>query len=294
LITGGARGITAEVARLLAERYHPTLVLVGTTPLPDTDEPAETSGIGDKARLKTVLMERLRAAGASVRPADIETSVQRVLKEREIRNTLGALKRAGASVEYHAMDVRDESAFGGIIDQIYSRHGRLDVVIHGAGIIEDKLIRDKTPESFDRVIHTKADSSYILENKLRPDGLRCLLLMSSIAAVFGNRGQADYGAANGIMNGMALRLASAWPGAVVSVNWGPWDQANMVPEHVRKQFASLGVQIIPLQAGAEAALREIEASAHPDPVVILGGGPWSQNALPANHDSYLAAFRSAQ
>jgi NAD(P)-dependent dehydrogenase (short-subunit alcohol dehydrogenase family) len=117
--------------------------------------------------------------------------------------------------------------------------------------------------------------------------------MSSIAAVFGNRGQADYGAANGIMNGMALRLAAAWPGAVVSVNWGPWDQPNMVPEHIRKQFASLGVQIIPLEAGAEAALREIEASAHPDPVVILGGGPWSQNALPVNHNSYLEAFRSA-
>ena len=267
---------------------------MGTTPLPSAPEPSETIGITDKGRLKAVLMERLRASAASVRPADVEAALQRLLKAREIRGTLDALQLAGAAVEYHGLDVRDEAAFGGVIDQIYAQHGRLDVVIHGAGIIEDKLIRDKAPESFDRVIHTKADSSYILQSKLRPDGLRCLLLMSSIAAVFGNRGQADYGAANGIMNGMAMRLAASWPGRVISVNWGPWDQPNMVPEHIRKQFASAEVQIIPLQAGAEAALREIETAADGEPVVILGGGPWGKSALPAKHRPYLEAFGSAK
>jgi acyl transferase domain-containing protein/NAD(P)H-dependent flavin oxidoreductase YrpB (nitropropane dioxygenase family)/NAD(P)-dependent dehydrogenase (short-subunit alcohol dehydrogenase family) len=289
LITGGARGITAEIAGLLAERHHPTLVIAGATPLPQAPEPAETSGIADKDRLKPVLLQRLRASGASVRPADVEAAVQRLLKEREIRATLESLKRTGAVVEYHGVDVRDEAAFGALIDEVYARHGRLDVVIHGAGIIEDKLIRDKAPDSFDRVVHTKADSAYVLEKKLRPDTLQCLLLMSSITAAFGNRGQADYGAANGIMNGMAMRLAAAWPNRVVAVNWGPWDQPNMVTEHIRKQFTALGVEIIPLREGSEAAVREIEASESRDPVVILGGGPWGKNALPAGQ-TYLQAL----
>ncbi len=293
MITGGARGITAEIARLLAERYHPTLVIAGATALPEAPEPAETASIADKDRLKAVVLQQLRASGASVRPADVEVSVQRLLKEREIRSTLDALKRTGARVEYHGVDVREEAAFGAVIDQVYARHGRLDVVIHGAGIIEDKLIRDKTPESFDRVVHTKADSAYVLERKLRPEGLRCLLLMSSITAAFGNRGQADYGAANGIMNGMAMRLAGAWPSRVVSVNWGPWDQANMVPEHIRKQFMALGIEIIPLREGSEAALREIETGSSREPVIILGGGPWGKNALPAGQ-TYLHALGDAR
>jgi NAD(P)-dependent dehydrogenase (short-subunit alcohol dehydrogenase family) len=168
LLTGGARGITAEVARLLAERHRPTLILVGTTPLPAEEESAQTAGIADPPRLKSILMERLRGSGAAVRPADVELLMQRLLREREIRATLASLRRAGSRVEYHAVDVRDETLFGGLIDDIYRRYGRLDVVVHGAGIIEDKLIRDKVPESFDRVVHTKADSCCILAQKLRP------------------------------------------------------------------------------------------------------------------------------
>jgi NAD(P)-dependent dehydrogenase (short-subunit alcohol dehydrogenase family)/acyl carrier protein len=281
LLTGGARGITAEVARLLAERHHPTLILVGTTPLPAEEESSKTAGIADPPRLKSIVMEGLRGSGAAVRPADVELQMQRLLREREIRATLASLRRAGSRVEYHAVDVRDESLFGGLIDDIYRRYGRLDLVVHGAGIIEDKLIRDKVPESFDRVVHTKADSCCILAQKLRPESLQCLMLMSSVTAAFGNRGQADYGAANGVLNGFAMRLAKTWPGSVVAVNWGPWDQANMVSEHVRRQFVSGGVQIIPLAAGAEAAVREIERGGEKDSVVVLGGGPWQEKTLPS-------------
>jgi NAD(P)-dependent dehydrogenase (short-subunit alcohol dehydrogenase family) len=118
--------------------------------------------------------------------------------------------------------------------------------------------------------------------------------MSSVTAAFGNRGQADYGAANGVMNGFAMRLAEKWPAArVVAVNWGPWDQANMVPEHVRKQFVSGGIQIIPLGAGAEAALREIEGGHENEAVVVLGGGPWAATQLSAQSIPRVATAGAA-
>ena len=154
-------------------------------------------------------------------------------------------------------------------------------MVHGAGIIEDKLIRDKTPESFDRVVHTKADSVYVLSRKLRPESLQCLLLMSSITAAFGNRGQADYAAANGIMNGLSVILSAQWPARVVAMNWGPWGSSGMVSEEVRQQFLTRGIQMIPLDGGAQAALREIEAGPQSDPLVAMGEGPWRDVALPA-------------
>jgi NAD(P)-dependent dehydrogenase (short-subunit alcohol dehydrogenase family)/acyl carrier protein len=296
LLTGGARGVTAEIARQLAERYQPTLILAGASPLPSGPEPADTAGITETPRLKAALLARLRASSSTsttVKPAAVEAALQRLLKDREIGQTIENLRRAGARVEYHAIDVRREDAFGGFIDSIYREHGRLDVVIHGAGIIEDKLIRDKTPESFDRVVHTKADSAFLLSRKLRPESLQCLLFMSSVTAAFGNRGQADYAAANGAMNGLAINLAAQWPSRVVAMNWGPWAQSGMVSEEVRQQFLARGIQMIPLEGGAQAALREIEAGPRDEAVAALGEGPWGEVALPAGTPHVqVHAFRS--
>ena len=281
LVTGGARGVTAEIARQLAEHHQPTLILAGASPLPAGPEPPDTAGTTELPKLKAALTARLRASSATVKPAAVEAALQRLLKDREIVQSIEGLRRAGAKVEYHSVDVRNEAAFGALIDRIYQEHGRLDVVVHGAGIIEDKLIRDKTPESFDRVVHTKADSVYVLSRKLRPESLQCLLLMSSITAAFGNRGQADYAAANGIMNGLSVILSGQWPGRVVAMNWGPWASSGMVSEEVRQQFLSRGIQMIPLEGGAQSALREIEAGPQSDPVVAMGEGPWREVALPA-------------
>jgi acyl transferase domain-containing protein/NAD(P)-dependent dehydrogenase (short-subunit alcohol dehydrogenase family)/acyl carrier protein len=281
LVTGGARGVTAEIARQLAERYQPTLILAGASALPSGPEPADTAGITEIPRLKSALTARLRASSSAVKPAAVEAALQRLLKDREIVQSIESLRRAGAKVEYHSVDVRHEDAFGALIDRIYAEHGRLDVVVHGAGIIEDKLIRDKTPESFDRVVHTKADSAFLLSRKLRLESLQCLLLMSSVTAAFGNRAQADYAAANGIMNGLAVTLSAKGPARVVAMNWGPWAQSGMVSEDVRQQFLTRGIQMVPLDGGAQAALREIEAGPQSDPVVALGEGPWREIALPA-------------
>ena len=281
LITGGARGITAEVARHLAMRCQPTLVLAGASALPASPESADTAALTEVAKIKAALTARLKASGAAVKPAAVDAAYHRLMKDREILRTLDTLRRLGSRVEYYSVDVRDEAAFGELIDRIYRDYGRLDMVIHGAGIIEDKLIRDKTPESFDRVVHTKADSTFLLSRKLRPEGLQCLLFMSSITAAFGNRAQADYAAANGIMNGFAAMLAAQWPARVVAMNWGPWDNAGMVSEEVRQQFLSRCVHMIPLAGGAEATLREIEAGTPHDPLVVMGDGPWARIAVPA-------------
>lgn len=289
LLTGGARGITAEIAKLLARRSQPVLILAGTSPLPSGEEPPDTAGIEDVASLRAALMKRLRAQGGNVKPADVEAAYQRLLKDRQIHQTLRALRDLGSRVEYHAVDARDEAAFGALIDGIYTRHGRLDVVVHGAGIIEDKLLRDKTPASFDHVLLTKADSAFTLSRKLRAESLQCLLFMSSISAMFGNRGQADYAAANGILNGLSVALAARWPGRVVAMNWGPWDQSGMVSEETRQQFLARGIQVIPPVSGAEAALREIECGQRGQVLAGLGGGPWLDGAEPSSASPFGAA-----
>ena len=279
LLTGGARGITAGIAKTLALRTQPTLILAAASPLPPAEDPG-TAAISDPPKLKALLLEGLRASGKkTVKPAEVESAYSRLMKNREIQRNLAELTALGSKVEYHAVDVRDEAAFGGLIDNLYARLGRIDVVIHGAGVIEDKLIKDKTPESFDRVVHTKTDSSFVLTRKLRPADTKCLILMSSITAAFGNRGQADYAAANGAMNGIASLLASQWPGRVVAMNWGPWDQGGMVSDDVRRQFLAQGIELIVPAEGDEAVMRELALTSQGAPIAVFGDGPWRKAAV---------------
>jgi hypothetical protein len=83
------------------------------------------------------------------------------------------------------------------------------------------------------------------------------------------------------MNGLSVLLSAQWPAHVVAMNWGPWGSSGMVSEEVRQQFLSRGIQMVPLDGGAQAALREIEAGPQSDPVVAMGEGPWREIALPA-------------
>ena len=72
LVTGGARGITAEVAAELAERYRPTLVLVGRSPLPEPDESPATRELASPQGLKAALMESMRRGGQAVTVAGVD------------------------------------------------------------------------------------------------------------------------------------------------------------------------------------------------------------------------------
>ncbi len=274
LITGGARGITAKVALELATRYKSRLVLVGSSPVP-SEESADTSGLTTAAELKAVLLKQQPDA----KPAAIEALYKRLLKDREIRANLDAIREAGGAVEYRSVDVRDAAAFGALIDELNATGG-IAGVIHGAGVIEDKLLRDKTPESFDRVFGTKVDSALTLARKLDPQRLKFFALFASITSRYGNRGQSDYAAANEVLSKLACDLDRKWPGRVVSVAWGPWSEVGMVAD-LEKHLVARGLKLIEPVVGGTFAVDEVVFGAKGEPEVLIAGGT-EQPARPRN------------
>jgi NAD(P)-dependent dehydrogenase (short-subunit alcohol dehydrogenase family) len=201
-------------------------------------------------------LEAAQSQGETIPPVEIERSVNRLFKDREIRANVEACAAAGSSVEYHALDVRDGEKFGRLIDELYERHGRIDGVIHGAGIVADRRIRDKTLDSFADVFRTKVDSALTLARKLRPEGLKFLVFFGSIVGRFGNAGQVDYSAANEVLNKLADSLHRRWPGRVVCINWGPW-RGGMVSQELQRLYAAAGVELIEMDEGVAACLAEI-------------------------------------
>jgi NAD(P)-dependent dehydrogenase (short-subunit alcohol dehydrogenase family) len=249
LLTGGARGITAAVAAALAAAGGCHLELVGRTPLPDGPPDPEVLAAEGESGLRRLL------AGRGMRdPAAIGGAARRLAAEREIHRSLERLAGAAASVRYTALDVRDAEAVARHVADVRARHGRLDTIVHGAGLCEDRLIVDKTPESFTRVFRTKVDGARALAAAAPPD-LAHLVLFGSVSGVFGNRGQADYSAANDALD----TLARTWQGRVarrvLSVDWGPWtpEAGGMVSEELAREYARRGVGLIDA-AGAVAAL----------------------------------------
>ncbi|MGK7891439.1 MAG: SDR family NAD(P)-dependent oxidoreductase, partial [Leptolyngbyaceae cyanobacterium] len=255
-----------------------TLILVGRSPEPPPESPL-TAGINDLTTLRQVLIQHWptlvqpQPQASSPTPAQVEAQLKRLLQQRAMTKTLQSLRQMGVQVEYHGIDVRDAATFVPLLDQIYQRYGRLDAVLHGAGIIDDKLITDKDAESFNQVFDTKVDSAFLLQRYLRPETLKLVVLFSSVAALIGNRGQSDYAAANEVLNRMAWAMHHTWPQTrVLSINWGPWQGTGMASAQVNEQFQAQGIVPIDPKLGCEFALQEMVTGS--DVEVVAGAGPW--------------------
>ncbi|QJD30595.1 type I polyketide synthase [Methylococcus geothermalis] len=284
LAMGGAQGITSDIVKFMAQRYQAQFVLVGRTHLPK-EEGESTRHITDPGELRQFLIGEQKAKSEhKVKPAEVEAELKRILKIRELRGNLDFLKEAGVKVEYHAVDVRDAEMFGQLIDDLYARLGRIDGVLHGAGIIEDKLVRDKSEASFDAVYQTKVVPALTLERKLRFESLKFLVFFSSVAGRFGNIGQCDYSAANEVLNKLADRLSLEWPNVhTVSINWGPWD-SGMVNDELRRLYATRNIHLIPVATGTR---RFMEALGNPP-------GQAPELVITASLDSIAAVNRKTK
>lgn len=258
VLAGGARGITAQFAAALAGAARCRLELLGRTPAPDGPEDADTAAARTRAELRSVL-----AARGGLKPAEINRTAELLLAQREITATLGELGALGARARYRAVDFREPEAVVQAVKEIHAEHGRLDGVVHAAGIIEDRLIAEKTAESFQRVYGTKATGADALLTALEdlPAAPAFTVLFGSISAVLGNRGQVDYAAANDALETLGAAFAARTGRRAVTVHWGPWAPApghgGMVGAELAREYARRGIRLIDPEEGTAALLREL-------------------------------------
>jgi acyl transferase domain-containing protein/acyl carrier protein len=269
VLSGGARGVTAEVAVKLARAFRPTLVLLGRTPEPGP-EPDWLVPLGTEAEIKREL--GLRANGnASLKV--IGEQYRQVAAQREVCRTLARIEAAGGQAVYRAADVRDPAAVAEVLAGVRRNFGPIRGLVHGAGVLADARIEDKTDEQFRHVYATKVCGLRHLLGALDPEALKALVLFSSSTARFGRVGQVDYAIANEVLNKLAHRYAARLPRCrVVSVNWGPWD-GGMVSGGLKQLFEREGVGLIPPDAGAAFLVQELRANDDAVEVVALASPP---------------------
>jgi len=249
VVSGGARGVTAACTIELAKQCKPKFILLGRTAL--ESEPACTVTAVDEGAIKRALIENAKVTGEKLVPAAIGKRAQEILAAREVMATLSALEKWGSKAAYRAVDVRDSSQIRAALDELRPQFGAVTGLLHAAGVLADKMLKEKTVEQFDRVFDTKVRGLSALLDAVSQEPLTMICMFSSIAARTGNAGQSDYAMANEVLNAVACaeRAKRGASCVVRSIGWGPWE-GGMVTPTLRDHFTERGVPLISLAGGA--------------------------------------------
>ncbi len=147
---------------------------------------------------------RLAAAGAFV-------IVNSARHEEAARQTLRLISDAGGEAEALSFDVADHGAATGAIADLVKRKGRIDILVNNAGESRDGLLVRMKEEDWDRVIGTNLKGAFnccraVAYTMMKQRSGR-IINVSSIVALSGNAGQANYSASKAGLVGLTKSLA---------------------------------------------------------------------------------------
>ena len=115
---------------------------------------------------------------------------------------------AGIEAAYHSCDVTDPEQTAMVIEQVRERYGKIDGIVHAAGVLRDGFIKQMTPDDFAGVVKVKFTGAWNLLSAAKKVGLKFFVGFSSAAAIQGNPGQANYAAGNRIMSALLAHMRS--------------------------------------------------------------------------------------
>ena len=249
------------------EIWEPTTAQAAPLPWRDGQIILITGGLGGLGR---ILTQAIRAAAPT---AFI------ILAGRGQNTEAGDwLAAQGPGVEFVATDLTDGDAVMALVDGIRRRHGRLDGVIHAAGILADAPLAAKTPERLAQVLAPKVAGTINLDRAIGDGALEFFVLFSSISAVLGSAGQTDYAAANGFMDGFAAarevrRRAGLVQGRTIAIAWPLWADGSMNMDEASRTLMTRTTGLVPLaSADGLTALATALAGESPRLLVTAGDG----------------------
>jgi len=180
----------------------------------------------------------------------ILTGRSELSKEKEER-----LKRI-PNAEYISCDVTDEKSVTKVIKQSLKTYGKLNGIIHSAGVKRDGLIVFKNEIEVEEVLKAKVLGTKYLDKATKNIDLDFFMLFSSMAGALGNPGQADYASGNAYLDNFSkyrnqLKEEGKRKGYSYSINWPLWMDGGMHPSKktIDNMFAQFGLKPLPTEEG---------------------------------------------
>ncbi len=259
VITGAAGSIVSAITADLAAASGGTFYLLDLIPAPDPNNPDLTRFVSDKDGLKRDLFERMKARGERATPALVEKELAALERAQAAQSAIDAVCSAGGTPYYFSVDLADAGGVTSIIDQVRQRSGRIDVLLHAAGIERSHFLPDKDQHEFDLVFDVKSDGWFNLLYAVGDMPLGATVAFSSIAGRFGNAGQADYSSANDLLCKITSSFRSTRPGTRgIVIDWTAWGGIGMATRgSIPKMMEAAGIDMLAPEAGIPMIRREL-------------------------------------
>jgi NAD(P)-dependent dehydrogenase (short-subunit alcohol dehydrogenase family) len=253
IVTGAGVGLGREHALLLARRGAKVVV---------NDLGGSVSGTGSSARAAEAVVEEIRAAGGEALASTIS--------------------------------VTDSAGVEQMVEQARSRWGKIDILVNNAGILRDKSFSKMTLDDFRNVIEVHLMGSVhctrAVWNHMKEQGYGRIVLTTSSSGLYGNFGQANYGAAKLALVGLMQTLALEGAKYNVRVNCiapsaGTRMLDGLMPEDMLKTLQPSAV--------SPGVLALVAEDAPTRTILCAGGGSYEQAHITLTRGIYVGSHDRA-
>ena len=270
LITGAAGSIVSAITADLAAASGGIFYLLDLIPEPDANNPDLGRLVDDKDGLKRDLFARIQARGERATPALVEKELAALERAQAALSAINAVRSAGGTAHYFRVNLADADGVSKVIDQVRQRSGRIDVLLHAAGLERSHFLPDKDPGEFGLVFDVKSDGWFNLLHAIGDMPLGATVAFSSIAGRFGNGGQTDYSAANDLLCKYTSSFRTTRPlTRGIVIDWTAWGGIGMATRgSIPKMMELAGIDMLPPEAGIPLIRRELTTGGTRGEVVI--------------------------
>ncbi|WP_194837609.1 SDR family oxidoreductase [Nocardia sp. XZ_19_369] len=257
LVTGGTGGLPVAILRALSEQVKPTVWLLARTDPTRTPEYVPAADGAAPAELRAELIRQLRETEPDMPIRSLVQRADRQLKSvarhrafEELAEKLGA-----RHLHYRHCDVLDRGSVRAAVDHVLATEGRVDLVIHAAGLSEPALLTNKSFDSFRNIRDTKVIGYQNVKAALaeHPPARWCNI--GSVAGAIGLPGDTDYSAANDFLAACARRSDDH----EFTLAFPLWWQTGLRADHVDRAYLRRQGQLsaITTQEGTQLFLDEL-------------------------------------
>ncbi len=270
LITGAAGSIVSAITTDLASASGGIFYLLDLVPEPDPNNADLKRFVTDKDGLKRDLFARIQARGERATPALVEKELAALERAHAAQSAIDAVRAAGGTAHYISVNLTDGDGVTKVVDRIRNAHGRIDVLLHAAGIERSHALPDKDAREFDLVFDVKSDGFFHLLRAIGDMPLGATVAFSSIAGRFGNPGQTDYSSANDLLCKITSSLRTSHPSLRgIVIDWTAWGEIGMASRgSIPKIMETAGIDMLPPEAGVPIIRRELTAGGTSGEIVI--------------------------
>jgi acyl carrier protein len=178
------------------------------------------------------------------------------------RDRIARLERQGVTVRVEQADVSLEDDVRRVFERLASTAPPLRGVVHAAGANGHHPIAELDAATFRAVVSAKISGAWRLHEQTQGMPLDFFVCFSSIASVWGSKGQAHYAAANACLDALvSLRIQQGLP--ALSLNWGPWTAGGgMATAEAQRWLGRVGVRPLAPASALDALEARLASSGH--------------------------------